>query len=225
MFFFPHLLRTPGLRSTGGSKSPLFCFKTSQSGGNQVLRVFAVDLKGFTFPSADFVIHGADPPRCAARIPSPPDDESLRPDNFTVAPVPFNTTPRIPRCATTDTNFTPSQIVAECDVGKVCAPRGIVRSKTPTVVRGTSGARLGYLSGETAALSMVSTMSNCPPIVIRIMDTLAEGEGIEFGSEPFSVYTGRSIIEPRIRGLGAFSRIQSCSGVGVPKRDDENGHE
>ena len=37
--FFPLRLSTPGLRSTGGPKSPSFCFRTSQSGGNHVFKV------------------------------------------------------------------------------------------------------------------------------------------------------------------------------------------
>ena len=38
--FFPLRLSTPGLRSTGGPKSPSFCFRTSQSGGNHVFKVW-----------------------------------------------------------------------------------------------------------------------------------------------------------------------------------------
>ena len=69
---------------------------------------FAVDFKGFAFPSADFVIHRADPPFCAAGISSPTHDAGLCANNVTVTPMSLDATPRITRCPTSSTNFTPS---------------------------------------------------------------------------------------------------------------------
>ena len=92
---------------------------------------FAVDFNGFTLPSANFVIHRADPSLCAAGIPPPTDNRGLRSDNVPVPPVSFDTAPRIAGCSAAYTNFTPSQIVTECNIGEVRTPRRIVRAEIP----------------------------------------------------------------------------------------------
>ena len=135
---------------------------------------FTAHLKWLAFPSADFVIHRADPPLCAACVPSPTDDKGLGTDNVAIAPVSLNTAPRVPCCATTGTNLAPSKIVAECNVGVVGAPRCFVRSKTPLLSTIPMERASDTRTGNRRAFNCFYNVE-LPPIVVKIMDTPDRG--------------------------------------------------